>query len=413
MAIFLEGVRGSGKSKIAVAEIQTYLKANKRVVTNLDIDISKLAPNSSSELIRLPDIPRSIDFESLGYAYPELDPDNPDTYDENKFGLIVVDELLVSFNSRSWNDPDRLKLVSWFVQSRKFGWRLWLICQDVDAVDKQLRETLLQEIWACRSGKNFFSSPILGKLLNLFIIRPILKFTAPLGFHICNVYTGKRKDKTHLNQTFFFKRYDLHPAYKTAQTFLPDNMINKQGKVVDMRASYCLLKPSQVLSGEQSKPVNTEKKPNWLIQNKGLAAQVILMVGFGIGALHIFSNDSIDTITTPIEQAQNSLNTKPNDRITEQPTDEPLFSMPKPDIEGLYITCSVQENKTGSYCFEYNGKPYYPENVGFQVRYVSPCRALLTLGDNMYVAGCNPNYVPSEKPTFSDIQAGSDNYGNT
>lgn len=410
MAIFLEGVRGSGKSKIAVAEMQIYLKANKRIATNLDIDIAKLSPGSKSEVTRLPDIPRAIDLESLGKAYPELDPDKPETYDEDKFGIIVIDELLVSFNSRSWNDPDRLKVVSWMVQSRKLGWRLWLICQDVDAVDKQLRETLLQEIWACRSGKNFFNSPILGKLLNLFIIRPLLRVTAPLGFHICNVYTGKRKDKVHLAQTFFFKRYDLHPCYKTSQSFLPDNTIDRNGKVVDMRASYCPL-PSDYFSATPAKPETPppDKQP-FTVKNKGLIVQAILLVACVAGYFYITRNNTVETITAPLNNAQAAM----SDTSSEVPADEqPSFSMPVPDIPTLYITCSVKRSSTaGDYCFEYKGQPFYPENLGFHVRYIGPCRAALTIGENFYIAGCNPNYVPSEKPNFSD-NAGTDNYGNT
>lgn len=406
MAIFLEGVRGSGKSKIAVAEIQTYLKQNKRVATNLDINLGLIAPGTKSEFVRLPDIPRSIDFEALGKAYPELDPDNPDTYDENKFGLIVVDELLVSFNSRSWNDPDRLKLVSWMVQSRKFGWRLWLICQDVDAVDKQLRETLLQEIWACRSGKNFFSSPVLGKLLNLFI-NPIIRLTAPLGFHICNVYTGKRKDKIHLSQTFFFKRYDLHPYYKTAQTFLPDNYINSQGKVIDMRASYCPL-PHDYFSKPETHQKAQDAKPSFLITNKGLITKTILLAGAIFGFFAFTGSDEVKA-PDPI-QALNSISDKSQPANEPQPTQG--HRMPEPDLPGFYITCSVATSSfSGSYCFEYNGQPFDPVQVGYTVKYIAPCRAGIVIGDEMLIATCNPVYVPSEKPTFADTGTYSD--GNT
>lgn len=396
MAIFLEGVRGSGKSKIAVAEIQTYLKANKRVATNLDINLSLIAPGTKSEFVRVPDIPRSIDFESLGKAYPELDPDNPDTYDENKFGLIVIDELLVSFNSRSWNDPDRLKLVSWMVQSRKLGWRLWLICQDVDAVDKQLRETLLQEIWACRSGKNFFSSPVLGKLLNLFI-SPIIRISAPLGFHICNVYTGKRKDKIHLAQTFFFKRYDLHSYYKTAQTFTPDNLIDKHGKVIDMRASYCPL-PDTYFKAPAKQDTSSPDKKSFISNNKGLITKSILLIGCIVGYLSLTTSDEVK-LPDPT-QAIASVEQK-----AQRQPDEPehSFKMPQPDIPEFYITCSIAVSPSnGYYCFEYKGQPFDPYQVGFSVKYIGPCRAGIITGDEMLIATCNPVYVPSEAPNFAD-----------
>jgi hypothetical protein len=393
MAIFVEGVRGSGKSKIAVAEIQIYLKSNRRVATNLDIDVFRLAPNTKSEVVRIPDIPRSLDLEQLGKAYPELDPDDPSTYDENKFGLIVIDELLVSFNSRSWNDSDRLKLVSWMVQSRKLGWRLWLICQDVDAVDKQLRETLLQEIWACRSGKNFFSSPVLGKLLNL-IISPILKIVSPQGFHICKVFTGKRKDKINLAQTFFFKRYHLHPCYKTSQTFTPDNFINSKGDIIDMRASYCML-PSNYFDKSIQKPINEASKDAELPffqKNKSLIVKSILFIGCVFGYLSFKNSDEV-AIPDPTSALSTSVSTVSNS----DKSAKTIHAMPQPDIPDLYITCSVvKSDDTGDYCFEYQGKPFDPVMVGYQVRYIAPCRAGLIDGDRMYIATCNPISVKSE-----------------
>lgn len=406
MAIFLEGVRGSGKSKIAVAEIQTYLNNNRRVATNLDIDISGLSPKTESIITRLPDHPRAVDFEALGYAYPELNPDDSSSYDENKFGIIVVDELLTSFNSRSWNDPDRLAVVSWMVQSRKYGWRLWLISQDVDAVDKQLRETLLQEIWACRSGRNFFSSPILGKLLNLFI-NPIIKITAPLGFHICNVYTGKRKDKIHLAQTFFFKRYDLHPYYKTAQAFTKDIAFTPDGKTVDMRASYTLLPPKYLKNLANQQSQQTDLKPSFFQANRSLIYRSILLAGSILGAYYFMTSDEV-TVPDPV-QALQSVSDKSQLSSQTLQIEEPAFTMPKPDIPELYITCSVTPNRTlGNYCFEYQGKPFYPEQLGFQVQYIAPCRAGLMLDDQLYIVTCNPNYVHSEKAIFSDSYGATD-----
>jgi hypothetical protein len=405
MAIFIEGVRGSGKTKIAVREIQIYLNMGLRVATNLDIDVSKLSPNTKSVLTRIPDQPRSIDLELLGKSYPELNPDDPSTYDEKKFGLIVIDELLTSFNSRNWNDPDRLAVVSWMVQSRKLGWRLMLLCQDADAVDKQLRETLLQEIWHCRSGKNFFSSPVLGKIFGLFTA-PLYKIIAPYGFHYCAQYTGKKKDKSHLAASEFYKLYHLHQCYKTSQNFVPDNFINRLGKLIDMRASYSVL-PSDYFS----KPTKTEIKPDTVktpATGKPLYKdwRVIALVLMGFTYFFLpqenVSQDKSQILSTDISPGKMPSDEQPK---PEQPTKTEFQTL----VDGLVITCSVLYAQGATdYCFENKDGTFYPSDLGFTVNYVAPCAARVSFGDESKVIRCRPNYMQSESTSIAAIAPAPD-----
>ena len=157
MAVFIEGYRGSGKSKYAVSKIQEAIRSGRQVATNLDLHLDKLVPElPKATYTRIPDFPRSSDLFGLGKAYPELDPDDNKTYNEKKFGIVCIDEMLTSFNSRNWNDPDRPEVINWSVQSRKFGWNPLYLGQDIDAVDKQIRETIISELWSCRSSLNLF-----------------------------------------------------------------------------------------------------------------------------------------------------------------------------------------------------------------------------------------------------------------
>lgn len=404
MAIFIEGVRGSGKTKIAVREIQIYLNMGLRVATNLDIDVSKLSPNTKSVLTRIPDQPRSIDLELLGKSYPELNPDDPSTYDEKKFGLIVIDELLTSFNSRNWNDPDRLAVVSWMVQSRKLGWRLMLLCQDVDAVDKQLRETLLQEIWHCRSGKNFFSSPVLGKIFGLFTA-PLYKIIAPYGFHYCAQYTGKKKDKSHLAASEFYKLYHLHQCYKTSQNFVPDNFINRLGKLIDMRASYSVL-PSDYFK----KPTKTETKPDTvktpatgkpLYKDWRVIALVLMAFTYPFlpteKPTEATTNAAVQTDKSDVKNAQSDIKA------------EPLKTEFQTLVDGLVITCSVLYAQGATdYCFENKEGTFYPSDLGLTVNYVAPCAARVSFGDESKVIRCRPNYMQSESTSIAAIAPAPD-----
>ncbi len=404
MAIFIEGVRGSGKTKIAVREIQTYLNMGLRVATNLDIDVFKLSPNTKSVLTRIPDQPRSIDLELLGKSYPELNPDDPSTYDEKKFGLIVIDELLTSFNSRNWNDPDRLAVVSWMVQSRKLGWRLMLLCQDVDAVDKQLRETLLQEIWHCRSGKNFFSSPVLGKIFGLFTA-PLYKIIAPYGFHYCAQYTGKKKDKSHLAASEFYKLYHLHQCYKTSQNFVPDNFINRLGKLIDMRASYSVL-PSDYFS----KPTKTETKPDTVktpATGKPLYKdwRVIALVLMAFTYPFLPTEKPTEATTDPATQTDKSDVKTVQSDVKAEPSKTEFQTL----VDGLVITCSVLYAQGATdYCFENKEGTFYPSDLGFTVNYVAPCAARVSFGDESKVIRCRPNYMQSESTSIAAIAPAPD-----
>jgi len=407
MAIFIEGVRGSGKTKIAVREIQTYLNLGLRVATNLDIDITKLCPKTASVVTRIPDQPRSIDLEQLGKSYPELNPDDSSTYDEKKFGLIVIDELLTSFNSRNWNDPDRLAVVSWMVQSRKLGWRLMLLCQDVDAVDKQLRETLLQEIWHCRSGKNFFSSPIIGKLFGLFTT-PIYKIIAPFGFHYCAIYTGKRKDKAHLAASEFYKLYELHPCYKTSQNFLPDNFINRFGKLIDMRASYSVLPANYFNKLLNHSAPDKPTKPKQPSTGKPLYKDWRVIALVLMAFTYPFLPSDNGTGTASVVNVDNP--NQPDLPAKTDPTQPPEKTQFQTLTDGLVITCSVLYAAGASdFCFENADGTFYPLNLGFTVHYIAPCAARLSFADESTVIRCRATYVHSEaSPSIASVPQFSD-----
>lgn len=407
MSIFIEGTRGSGKTKLAVAEIQKYLNDGLRVATNLDLYLENLSPNSTSVVTRLPDHPRACDLEALGNSYPEIDPDNPDTYDESKFGIIVIDELLTSFNSRSWNDPDRLAVVSWLVQSRKYGWRLWLLAQDADAVDKQLRESLLDELYSCRTGRNLFSSPVAGVLFRgLTAI-----FTLGRGlpkFHVCRVFQGNSKQNRNLAQVFFYRRTDLHTSYKTAQKFTKDIFANaKTGNVIDFRASYSMIPASHAafpLRNDIQTKQPHEKNQSFIMRNLFPITGTALM--FVMIWLYQLSKPS-DTQ----QQPNQSSSPQQTQQLAPSQVTSPMYSgtridMPVPDFDDLHITCSVRETtfQRGRYCFELNGLPWDPELVGFTVRYMTPCRAALSIDGLTVFATCNPHRVPSEGLSYRDEQ---------
>ncbi|GEM_PF-1267046 len=399
MADFFQGTRGSGKTKLAVSRIEDRLKRGCRVATNLDLFLDKLVPNSSTVVTRLPDFPRSIDLKDLGPAYPELNPDNPDTYDKKRFGLIVLDEVLTFFNSRSWNDPDRLNVVNWLVQSRKMGWDLILIGQDNKAIDKQMRASLIDNMYYCSSGQKMFGG-LFGNVLMGFYA--ILTFGRPFPkFHKYSCYASLEKKKSTYDSFGFYKKDYLHSCYKTSQQFTKDITVNKAGKVIDMRASYSLIpasKLAEIYDCKKSKPtkkIENNKDTNkknwrfWVAKACYLTAILVPLFGFGI-IDNPFAAESESDVETQTDQ-------NPKPQTPSRPQSAPDNHSPTLEPVDYYISGSVRSNNGGDYVFHNSdGLVFYPENVGYSVTWVNKCKALLSKDNHQFFVYCNPTFDYSE-----------------
>lgn len=135
------GTLGSGKTSFAVSEAYAYLKKNRRVVANFDLDFTSFpAVHPDSYVLVLPDIPRSADLHALGRGGPS----------EHEAGLLIIDEGAFCLNSRQWADKERQGLIEWFALSRKLGWDVILIIQHIQALDKQVRLLFGESLVLCK-----------------------------------------------------------------------------------------------------------------------------------------------------------------------------------------------------------------------------------------------------------------------
>ena len=115
---FITGKLGAGKGLVSVCHmIEKYIQKGRRVVTNFDLFFDKYPNKYRRELdvIRVPDKPTAQDLYSVGRAYQG-------SYDENKNGMILLDECASWFNSRTWNEKGRAELIDWMIHARKLGW---------------------------------------------------------------------------------------------------------------------------------------------------------------------------------------------------------------------------------------------------------------------------------------------------
>ncbi len=225
----ITGKLGSGKTLSAVGRIRDYLLQDRRVATNLDLRLDKLLPVTSTVVVdRVPDKPAKIHLDALGTGY-----DMSQGYDEQKSGLLVLDELGSWLNSRSWQDKERASVIDWFIHARKFGWDVLLIVQDVSIIDKQLRDTLCEHLVVCRRLDRL-AVPLIGWLFKLFGFNPRLP-----RIHVASVFYGDNEQALRVDR-WFYRGTDLYSAYDTAQVFVSDYIVI-DGHQFDMRASFSVL----------------------------------------------------------------------------------------------------------------------------------------------------------------------------
>jgi hypothetical protein len=222
MAVYLvQGKLGTGKSKFCVWIAKVALYYGRRVAGNLDIHPHLLQPKYPKGYVRVPDKPTAFDLDAIGHG-------NPDSYDETRNGVLILDELGTWLNSRSFQDKSRSHMIDWLIHARKKGWDVYLIVQDAMMIDKQVREALVEYTATCmRMDK--VKIPFVGWMLNslgeaindtLGIRRPSTWGYLPF-FHLVVARIGVGTQQV-VAERWSYTGRDLHEAYDTRQIFRTD-----------------------------------------------------------------------------------------------------------------------------------------------------------------------------------------------
>jgi len=222
-AILLTGKRGEGKTKAAVRMIRDYLRQGRVVATNLDLNMEHLlgptiewkvkrqvsGHEALGNVFRLPDVPSIEHLEALplGNAIPT---------EEHKNGVLVLDEVAVFLNSRTWNDKQRSKFIAWLAHSRKDGWDLVFIAQHARMVDAQIRESLF-ELWGICKRMDKMAVPLISPVYQWITGRP-LRFPA---VHVVTLRYGFAPGAPKA-LGWMFGGSEFHRAYDTLQKINPD-----------------------------------------------------------------------------------------------------------------------------------------------------------------------------------------------
>jgi len=202
----VHGKKGTGKSKFAAYLMRQAAGQGRRIAANFPINLDALLPGFHRvAFTQLPDRPKYRDLEALGCG-------NED-YDEEKNGVLILDELSVWLNSRSFQDKGRDELLHWSVHTRKLGWDVYWLCQNPLQIDRQVRESLLE--YSVRMKKlDQVRLPFAGYLMQLVGLRG----TFPKGTHSAVIRLGFDHDSPLVDRKIF-KGDDLHEAYDTRYIF--------------------------------------------------------------------------------------------------------------------------------------------------------------------------------------------------
>lgn len=227
MAVYaVEGKLGTGKTKFCVWRAREALVAGRRVASNVDLRLEYLVPRRGGRYVRLPDKPTEFDLAAAGHG-------NPDSYDEERNGVMILDELGTWLNARTFQDPARRGLIEWLIHARKHGWDVFLIVQDAAMIDKQVRESLVEYSARCvRLDK--VRIPIVYPLVR--VAADTVEALAPKAWserwrtsrwgylprmHLTTARLGSGPGAV-IAERWMYRGDELHKAYDTRQVFRAD-----------------------------------------------------------------------------------------------------------------------------------------------------------------------------------------------
>lgn len=238
MAVYaITGKLGAGKGKAGIQRLREYLRAGKRVATNCDVFLEHmLNETSKATVLRIPDKPSAtdlymlgsgnkfIDFETnlqhmpdgsiKGFA-PKVSPRMLPGFDESHNGALILDECGSWLNTRDFQNKSRPELLEWAIHARKYGWDIFFIMQNVNQIDKQIRESLFE--YVVRLNRlDRMKVPVISPVISLLTAGEVSGYMPRM--HVAVVRMGTSPDGL-VADRWFFRGDDLNNCYNTTQVF--------------------------------------------------------------------------------------------------------------------------------------------------------------------------------------------------
>lgn len=198
------GVPGGGKSLHAAQDIlDSITKKGIPVIANFDVNRPKFkkVKFKRKQMGEYYFIPNAMLEPELLISF------SSGHYRDHKFSesgiLLVIDEAQLLFNARTWNDERRASWVYFFTNSRHFGYRVILICQFLEMLDKQIRSVIEIEV----KHRNMGNFGFLGKMISIFAGGKL--------FACISYYVGLRQ---RIKVQYVFGRRHLYHFYDSYDT---------------------------------------------------------------------------------------------------------------------------------------------------------------------------------------------------
>lgn len=203
MIYMYTGTPGSGKSLHVAREMQKWMSLYKSpVIGNFDFNVRIAKQRGYGGYLKLENDEITPEF-LIWFSEKYRDVRKWERVPEETI-LLVLDECQLIFNAREWNDKNRKSWVSFFTQHRKLGYRVILICQFSEMIDKQIR-ALIEYEYIHRKMKNI---GVFGFLLNTLALG---------GLHIAVKRYAPLKEK--VGQEFFKANRYLFALYDSYNRF--------------------------------------------------------------------------------------------------------------------------------------------------------------------------------------------------
>lgn len=200
------GKLGSGKTLSMVGRMKEYLVSGRPVAANIDIDLRKLCKHKpKASFVRLSDKPTADELTMMGSVHT--------TGREELNGALFLDECGTFLNSRNWNDKGRQAFIDWMLHSRKRGWDVYFIVQNLSLMDKQIRDAMAEYVVTCRRLDRI-KIPFIGRIIST-LTAGVFKGQMP-QVHLALVRYGMGQGSMHAD-TWLYKGKELYGAYQTTQ----------------------------------------------------------------------------------------------------------------------------------------------------------------------------------------------------
>jgi len=165
--------------------------------------------------------------------------------------LLLLDELAQNMNTRDYNKKGRLDIISVLVLLRKMGYDTMFLVQDIEMVDKQIRNALGNET-GFGTNMGVVPIPIIGAIWRIFT-GDALCF--PSSTIRTTFYKGNSNTKGGVKTAVVqFDRRQIQKLYNTAQKLSTDYAPAWAINHYETAGTHCLLTPWHMEGYKLPKP---------------------------------------------------------------------------------------------------------------------------------------------------------------